>query len=176
MHRYGQLDIVVAVRLLQDLRAFTAPGYAVVPPDLAVLLHAQRVVRGGACISDTGGSVATPNRLLESGKKTSHIYTFSRLGGGMSVDPQFLRNTSLQRAKSPFRAEGFGRVRRDLPDPELYQRAADLDQVMLVDFAARLRCQDMMRAAIGEEHLNRSVPADRLGKPLQAQHRALCDE
>src|ERR1700709_2725343 len=95
------------------------------------------------------------------------------LGRGMSVHPQFLRYAALQCAERAFHpTPRFRRIRGNMPNTELRQRPANLGEVLLVHLAARLLRQKIMRAAIGVERTEQSMPADRLGKSLEARHRA----
>jgi hypothetical protein len=63
---------------------------------------------------------------------------------------QLRRQTLLQRSEYPFHPSApLRRVGRDVPDPELLQRAPHLGRLFRVHLAAGFRREEVVRAAVG---------------------------
>src|SRR3989338_7459239 len=70
-------------------------------------------------------------------------------------------------------ASGFGRISRNVLDPQLLERPPHLGQVYLIDFATGLRGVKVMAAAVRVRAAKQPVARNRLPEPVKTRVRAL---
>ena len=161
------------MRLLRNLERPTAPSHAVVALDLAILLCAQRVGRTNPSLGDEGAA-RLGRRLAEAAIELTQEDVAQlqarRCHAGQPANSQLLWKPALQRAEGAFRpAPRLGRLRGVMPDAKPRQLPAHLGEVFLVHPAARLRREEVARAALGVEDAKQAVSRDGLRQPCEAR-------
>jgi hypothetical protein len=137
VHPHGGADVMVAVALRRDLQRDAVPVDAVVAADLAGFLDAQDVFERSPGIADEGRALFG-RRHRKAGVVLGHEVlseiAVGGLDGGDLGQSQLRRQPHLQGLEGPLHAAArLGRIGRNMGDPELRQRPADLGRLRFVD-------------------------------------------
>ena len=140
-------------RARRDLQGPPREAHAVVVADLSLLLHAHDLAPPlGRDRHERRASLVRCGREagVVLGQEDRADEAVGRLDRGDASELELLRQPVLERAEGPFAATaGLGRVRRDVLDPELPQRPADLGRLGLRDPAAAFGGVEVVAAAVG---------------------------
>ena len=142
VHAHPRLDEVRAQRARRDLEGKTPVAHAVVVADHALLLHAQDVPMDAGGVGDERG-----RRLLgrdrEAGVVLGQVDLAQEPVGGLdrgdAGELELLGQAVLEGAEGALGTPArLGRVGRDVLDPELAERPADLGGLIPGDFSPAL--------------------------------------